>query len=190
MRSVVALTCLFALATAHAAAPSTDPAPTVSEPHRALATELVRLMGVQQSVSTVPAQVATSIAEQIVALGVPEDRRELVADYMARLDALMVVGLSWETLERDFALLYAETFSEADLQALTTFFGSDIGRRYVTQTQSLTRQSTLLVEQHVQTLQPQIEALLLQLQNELRAGAPASPGSGSGTQADPPARAH
>jgi hypothetical protein len=184
----------FTTAAAACAAQATGAAPagdrgadTIAATHRAAAAEVVALIGVQQSVATVPAQVATSIAEQIDALGVPEERRALVADYMSRLDALMAEGLAWETLAADFALLYAETFPEAELRALAAFFASEAGRRYVAQTPSLTRQSTLLVEQHVQQLQPRIEALLVELQGALRDAAGPPPASGAAAPATPPA---
>jgi hypothetical protein len=74
------------------------------------------------------------VSQNLVQLaGIPEaERKEAIADILAKLVASLREFSSWENLKPAMMESYRETYSEEDLDGLLAFFASPVGQMYLT----------------------------------------------------------
>ena len=59
-------------------------------------------------------------------------RAEVVREHLSRLEALVYETYSWDENRAAYIDIYATTYTEEELQALTAFFRSPVGEKFLT----------------------------------------------------------
>ncbi len=81
-----------------------------------------------------------------------------VGDIMQRF---MEKYLPYETIKTDYIKVYRESISETDMQALITFFESDVGQRFVVRMPFLMAATNRLMQARMQEHMPELVAELM-----------------------------
>lgn len=71
----------------------------------------------------------------------------------------MVQELSWEKIKDDYIRLYAETFTEEELQGLVAFYKSPAGRAFTKKQPELMKRSMELTQKRMFLIMPKIHAM-------------------------------
>ena len=110
------------------------------------------MSGTMDQMSTMTKQLgATSIK--------PEDQARL-DDFQKRLFQLISSQVGWKALEPDYIDLYANNFTEEQLDAILAFYKSPAGAALIDKLPTLTSQGMQIAQAKMTALQPQIKQML------------------------------
>jgi hypothetical protein len=78
-----------------------------------------------------------------------EDAQRMFDTVMPRVNAVIRDELSWARLKPDFATIYAETFTQQEIDGLIAFYQGPIGSALVAKTPQLAQRSMQLMQQRM-----------------------------------------
>ncbi len=70
---------------------------------------------------------------------------------------LLFEGLSWKSLKEEYIQLYAETFTEEELQGIIEFSKSPLGKKMAEKSPILMQKSMEIGRQHAQQVMPRVQ---------------------------------
>lgn len=118
----------------------------------------------------------------------PEQKR-LLADFQNKVLNLVDQQVNWKALEPQMLTVYANAYSEPEIDGMINFYRSPVGQAMLAKTPQVAEQSLQISQGKLATLQPQIQQLSQQFAQQFRAaGAPASgaaPSSGKAPATSP-----
>ena len=100
---------------------------------------------------------ARSLLEMLAEQPAWNAHRDILIDYIES-------RIGWDAIQPVVVRLYAETFSESDLEELTRFYHSPVGRKFAEQTPVLALRMQVLVRDR---LEADLGTLELQLKNRV-----------------------
>jgi hypothetical protein len=89
----------------------------------------------------------------------PEDQARL-DDFQKRVFQLISSQVSWKALEPEYVDLYANNFTEEQLDAILAFYKSPAGAALIDKLPTLTSQGVQIAQAKMTALQPQIRQML------------------------------
>jgi hypothetical protein len=113
--------------------------------------------------------------ERLIAVAYPEQTHRQVSDQTLRtmvsgnpmfaaaepaLRAFLAKHMSYAALRADQMRVYRETYTEAEVQDLTRFYSSDVGRRFLAKMPFVMARSQELASQRMQAQLPELMAIL------------------------------
>jgi hypothetical protein len=131
------------------------PAHAESRGERALAEELLALMGVEA--------MSQQALDELIEAAPPGDTKDAKKAH-DEITALMRKTLSWKAVEADYVAIYTDLFDESELRGFVAFFKGPVGRKYVEASPELTRRSMEVGAQRLQAIMPQLQPLLRRLE--------------------------
>jgi len=93
--------------------------------------------------------------------------RELAVKHQQKIMDLMKKELSWDNLKPEFEKLYAETYSEEELDGLIKFYQSPIGRKFTEKQPEMQKKSMIMVQKMMMRIMPKIQALTNDMRKEI-----------------------
>lgn len=135
------LVLLIALSVAVWAPLQAQETPAVPDAERlAAAREMMEATGVTKSLEGVIASMSKGMEQ-----GAKSSGHELGKEVSAELDAMMQKFLSYkEDMLNDFAAIYAETFTAAEMKEVTAFYKSGTGAKFIAEMPSLMQKGSLI----------------------------------------------
>lgn len=138
-----------ALAAATATAAPAQTAPSAS--HRAAALEMVEAANME---ATLRESLDTMLKLQMEQNPELRPFENVMRTFFGRY-------MSWGALRDDYALLYAEAFTEAELRELAAFYRSPIGRKVARTTPQLMSRASALGEKAVEARLPELQQMIM-----------------------------
>jgi hypothetical protein len=127
-----------------------------SASHRRAAESVLELMDME----TVLAQaVDQTLKAQIQA-------NPAIAPYEQQMRAFFAKYMSWASLKSDFVTIYANEFTEDELNQIAAFYRTPVGRKAVQKLPVLLAQGAALGSQRVQDHLPELRAALMKATNK------------------------
>jgi uncharacterized protein len=121
---------------------------------RELAAELLHLTNTRENAERLLEQVRETQLEQLETLELPpEDALEI----QRRANEILQQELSWDSLSGDFIDLYANNFTQRELQAIVDFYNSPEGKTLTTKMPAVIQQSLGLVQERMERVVPRIQ---------------------------------
>jgi hypothetical protein len=108
---------------------------------------------VERSYDQIDGMLEQSLQQTLGGKPMNPEQEKLAAEMRAKVIGLVREQLSWEKLEPTYVKLYAETFSESDLQGMVKFYKTPAG-------QSLLKKLPLLMENVMRMMMTELQALL------------------------------
>lgn len=128
-------------------------------------------------------QVRNVTQKQLEGSTLTPDQQQKVDDFQKKAFDLVEKSTSWSVVEPDYVTLYAETYSEPEIDGILAFYKSPVGQSLLAKTPELTTKSIAISQKRVAALMPQLQALATQLGQELK---PATPPPAATTPAPAP----
>jgi hypothetical protein len=114
---------------------------------------LMEVMKVQNQVETMHAQTIPAMQNamrQALRQQIGSAEAERMFDAMApRIGSLLREEMSWARLKPDFAVIYAEGFSQQEIDGLIAFYQGPIGKALIDKLPQLTQRSIQLMQQRM-----------------------------------------
>jgi hypothetical protein len=108
--------------------------------HRQLAENLLISMHVDKNLPVIRQILVNAILTPLVEGQMKTEPAEAQL-LIQKISDLFAQEFTWEKLKPDYTSLYAEMFTEEELRALTAFFNTPIGKKYVEKSPELARKS-------------------------------------------------
>lgn len=96
------------------------------------------------------------------------DQRKIVSRHIDEMSALIFGGENRKQFRGMIAQVYATQFTAREIDDMTRFYESESGRSIVAKMPQVTQRSTEMATAWLQTLRPEMDALVKRMQKELR----------------------
>lgn len=106
------------------------------------------------------AQTKSGMVQQTLGIKLNAGQQQRMDDFTDKLSAIVSSALSWEKIEPEMAKLYADAYSEQQIDDLLAFYRSPTGQVMVLKTPLLMQQSNAIAQKHLADAIPQIQQLL------------------------------
>ncbi|HEY4010419.1 MAG TPA: DUF2059 domain-containing protein [Acidobacteriaceae bacterium] len=100
----------------------------------------------------------------------PQQQKQITA-FQQRVLELVTNRIGWKALEPDFVTLYANTYTEEELDGILAFYKSPVGQKMLEKTPELMAKSTEISQQKMQALEPELEQMVQDFMKQMTAGA-------------------
>lgn len=142
--------------------------------HWKRAEQLLSMMDVQKNIEQSFDMVKKMQVEQLAKL--PSASPEEAAKAQAFFNQLMEMisqEMTWEKVKDDYIRIYAETFTEEELDEIIKFYQTPVGQKLIAKMPELSRRSIEVGQKQMTTLLPKIQALSQEMKAK-EAAAPAA----------------
>ena len=122
-------------------------------------------------------QMKTGIVQQITGGRLPAGSEQLVSSFQQKLTAVITKALSWQNLKDDYAKLYAETYTEDELDGMIAFYKTPAGKAMVEKSPTVAAKANQVSGRKMQDAQPEMRKVIGDFAAEIQKlrGAPAKP---------------
>lgn len=128
----------------------------------------------KQQLDNVQERVQTLAKEQSSAANQTPEQQKLTADYLRKVSALSMDAVGWDKVRPVLVQSYAETFTDAELDAIIVFYKSPAGESIVANAPELSQKTVSMVQASIKELQPKLAQLTQDYATQMQAAAPAA----------------
>lgn len=146
------------------AAPSALAAP----PTEAQVDKLIETMDLRRRMDDVLLQIdamSESMDQRFLGEDATPEQRKMLSDTIAKQQVSMRKTLSWEAMAPVYRRIYTRLFSAEEIEAMTAFYGSDIGRGIMVK---IPQSMQLVMEEMLSIMEPMIADMEEALKTELK----------------------
>jgi len=127
---------------------------------RAKIEELFQLTDVERMLGQVLGQVRSMQTAQAERMAMSAEARSRAREIQDRIQAVVARMLSWEKIKPQYVALYAETFTEDEIDGMLAFYRSPAGRAMREKMPVLMQKSMALTQQMMKEIQPEITKIM------------------------------
>jgi uncharacterized protein len=113
-----------------------------------------------QTMRRVADQMKSGMMQQMLGVKLNADQQQKANELSDKTMKILSSSLSWDTLEPEYAKIYAAAYTEQQLDDLLAFYKSPTGQVLVAKTPILMQQANAIVQQRVISAVPQIQQML------------------------------
>lgn len=150
--------------------------PASAETKLAKAEELFKLMRMEQTftqmMDVIMQQTKSSVMTQLTGTRVPPELQADVDQLQADVYALLLKYMGWEQLKGEYAAMYAEAFTDEELDAILVFYRGPGGQAFVTKQPVLMQRSSEVVQRKLAEASPAVQAKLAEWTQKMKAKLP------------------
>ena len=125
--------------------------------------ELFRLIKLDelsaQMMNQVMSQVNSGMMQQVIGVHLSVADQKKVDDFSGQVQLIVSNALSWKSLEPEYTKLYADAYTEQQLDDLLTFYRSPTGQAVVEKTPILLKESSAFAQQRMSAVTPDLQKL-------------------------------
>jgi uncharacterized protein len=113
-----------------------------------------------QSMSTMLTQTKSGMLQQMFGVTLTPEQTKASEELQDKLAVILTNALSWEKLKPLYIKVYADAFTEEELDGIIAFYKSPAGQAMIAKTPALMTKSAELVQQQMATAMPEIQKLM------------------------------
>jgi len=114
----------------------------------------------RQTMDLTMRQVKTGVLQQMMDVKLPPDQETALGEFQDKVARIMSDALGWEKLKPAYVKLFAEAYSEAELDDIIAFYRSPTGQAMVAKSPALMAKGSEIVQQRLATAMPELQALM------------------------------
>ena len=114
----------------------------------------------RQTLKMVSEQTKSGVLQQMMGVKLPPEKEKEMAAFQDKVAAVIGDVFAWEKLKPAYVKLYAEEFSDQELDGIIAFYKSPSGQAMVAKTPSLMTKATTVVQARMAEAQPQLQKLM------------------------------
>ena len=126
---------------------------------RQLAEELLVLTEVKNNIEKYFDMVKQMQMAQLKNMDIPSGESGKVASLQEKLMNIARKEMSWENLKEDYISIYAEIFTEEELQGIIAFYKTPIGKKFIEKQPELLQRSMEISQKQMKILMPKMQKL-------------------------------
>jgi hypothetical protein len=179
VRIAVASVFTLLLATAPVLAQSPDAStPSQSKPSEESIRHLLDVMQAKQLVAAMSQQVdtlyKTMINKALEGKSIPPEKQKILEASRAKMMNMMKEMFSWESMEHLYLKVYADTFTQDEINGMTAFYSSPAGHAVIVKLPLAMKNTMSEMQERMKELIPKMEQLAKETADEVKTqGTPA-----------------
>jgi hypothetical protein len=127
-----------------------------------------------QMMSAIEKQVQAVAQTTPGAQNMTPEQKKLTQNFMDNAMKAVRESVGWNALEPDYVKLYADTYTEEEIDGILAFYKSPVGQKMLEMTPQLTEGGMKIVRSRMGDFQPKIQALQEEYMKQLAATMPAT----------------
>jgi len=127
---------------------------------RKMAEELLLQMGMKKNSEMVMSQIAKMQENTFASIGIEKEKDNKGKEFMDKMWKLIMTELSWEQMKEDYINIYADVFTEGELNDLINFYKSPAGVKYTEKMPELMKKTMEISQARTQKLLPELKKLI------------------------------
>ena len=112
--------------------------------------------------------VKQGMAQAVAGRSLNEDQRRAIEVAPAKIAEVMRKELSWPALEPIYIAIYQETFDQAEIDGLISFYRSPVGKSFVTKMPTVMNRSMSVMQVQMQALMPKLKEAMDQVMRDAK----------------------
>lgn len=145
------------------------PAEADDRTHKKLAEELLTLMDMQKNIERSFEAVMQIQINRFNNTLLPKNRSDELRPMRDKMMNLIANELSWDRLKGSYISVYADTFTEEELEGIIKFYRSPAGQVFVEKTPELMKRSMQISQKKMMDIMPRIQEITNKLIEEQKA---------------------
>ena len=149
--------------------------------HRAKAEELMTLLHTEKAVQAVSDNVMrqlSQVADKAAGATPSPESKAKIEDFKKQASQTVETQVSWSALKTSFVDIYVKSFTEEELDGMIAFYKSPTGVALLDKMPEVNSQVQQIGQSHLQTLLPELQKMIADLNKSLTPPTPAGPASG------------
>jgi hypothetical protein len=114
----------------------------------------------QQTLKMVSEQTKSGVLQQMMGVKTSPEAQKDLAAFQDKVANLIADVFAWEKLKPAYVKLYAEAFTDEELDGIVAFYKSPTGKAMVAKTPSLMTKASTVVQQRMAEAQPALQKLI------------------------------
>ena len=167
-RRMILLAAVFLFALPHAHADEASKRAKIEEMFTVLRMESL----MNQMMSQGMAQGRETVKQMMGDTPITAADQKIIDDSTAKMVAVVSDILSWEKLKPAYVDLYASAYTEEEVDGILAFYKSSVGQTLLAKTPELITKSSAIVNGRMQEMGPRMQAVMADLQKQIRAAHP------------------
>lgn len=143
----------------------------------AKAAELIEAMHgekmMKQMMDMVTAQTHSMMDQATAGTEMTPEQHKIMDDYTTQVNALTMEYVAWDKLKPMMVDVYASTYTDEELDGITTFFKSSAGQAYLAKAPQMAMAMMGRMMDNMKDMMPRVQALAKEMAEKMKAAAPA-----------------
>jgi hypothetical protein len=102
------------------------------------------------------------------------EQKKIETDYQAKALQIVIDSMGWKAMEPEFVTLYAQNFTEEEIDGMVTFYKSPTGQAVLNKMPQLMSSAMQLAQSRMVDIQPKMKALMEDRAKQMAAATPKS----------------
>jgi uncharacterized protein len=105
-------------------------------------------------------QMKAGMVQKLLGVSMSASQQQKLDDFTDKVSVVISQALSWDSLEPEYAKIYADNYTEQQIDDLIAFYKSPTGQVMVEKTPILIQQANAITQKHIAAAIPQLQQLL------------------------------
>jgi len=127
---------------------------------RKMAEDLLLQMGMKKNSEMVMSQIAKMQENTFASMEIEKEKDNKRKEFMDKMWKLIMTELSWEQMKEDYIKIYADVFTEGELNDLINFYKSPAGVKYTDKMPELMKKTMEISQARTKKLLPELKKLI------------------------------
>lgn len=114
----------------------------------------------------------TAITNRMIGQNLTENQKSSLTDFQKQIFETVNAQVGWKAMEPEYVDLYAQTYTEDELDGIIAFYKTPAGAAMIAKTPELTQKSMTMVQQKMIALQPKIQQMVEDFARKTKANNP------------------
>jgi uncharacterized protein len=134
---------------------------------------LLDVMGARKIVETISAQVDTmysaKVSKMLEGTTLTDEQQKEIEQRRQKTVDLIKQMLNWDSMEKMYLKVYADTFTQGEIDGMLTFYTSTTGQAVIAKLPLAAKNAMTEMQSRVQTLVPQIQQMAQETADQIKA---------------------
>ena len=121
---------------------------------------------VKKSMTMVREQVKSGVIQQMMGIEMPPEQSKTLDAFIDRMMTTVTSILDWETLKPIYIKLYADAFTDAEMDGIIAFYKSPAGSAMVDKTPGLMQKANEAMQEQMKAIGPEMQKIMQELKEK------------------------
>jgi hypothetical protein len=122
--------------------------------------EMMQLTQADHMIQQMLDQMKTMLAAQLAKPDMSAQERAIADELQQKIMALFADRMSWDRVKPKFVKIYADTFTESEIDGILAFYKSSAGRSFLTKMPQLMEQSMAVGKELMGNITPEVQRMV------------------------------
>ena len=129
----------------------------------------------KRTMNLVADQLRSGFMQQLTGVTLPPEQEKVVAQFQERVFQIVLQGFDWEKLKPAYVKLFAEEYTEAELDGIIAFYKSPSGQAMVAKSPQIMTEANAIAQERMAEIMPQLQRLMRDAQSQIGPSAQPQP---------------